>query len=403
MAGQRVRLGVAAVAAAVSVAAATFSVPVHGVANPVVASLKSQQSYVLAGHPDDPVPHWAWIEQRPATDYLVFVSITRNEGTLACVSSEDAEHDTRASDDVVVNSEPNQFVSQLYPATGQPWVAPYRESFSTGPYRYEGPESPVGQPDRGERHPYGFPWTGQGSEGCARAQVATWHWFLDEAHLIDGSGTTMLIDDPWTDDDFQGRHCFKPDAMVRDQWPPRRLREVCAEVWANGESARVFFDLPDVHSHMSEDGTQSYSDLTFGPEAVKEVLEFVRQSRRAWGMPVLPEAGILGVGSYGDGNPCRTGASTVHKPILDLLRWEDLDIGEQAGPLACEDDPYGDGGDVEEISFTSMNPATLVAWNVVDPATGTRLGPLVKNFGWLLPNYVFDGCVAPNCSFWRRT
>jgi hypothetical protein len=395
------RWGIWPIGAAV-VACAALTHPAVGTAPPVTASLKSQQYYVLGAHPDDPIPSWAWVEHRPPTDYLVFVSLTRSEGTLACVTPEDAVAGTTPEDapdaDPIAGSEPNQFASLLYPITGQEWILPYHEMYSTGPYRYEGPDSPVGQEDHGERHPYGFPWEGQGSDACGRAQVATWHWFLDEAHSIDGIGTTMAVDDPWRDDDYRGRHCFVPFAKVQEQLPRRPKREVCAEVWANAESARVFFDLPDVYSGWREDGTQTYTHLTFDEDAVEEVLTFVRRSRATWRMPVLPEAGILGLGGYGDGKTCDAGASPTHKPILDLVRWHDLDIGEQAGPMSCAEDPYAQGA--EHVSYPVMNPATLVAWNLVDPATGTRIGPLVKNFGWLLGSYAFDGCAG--CDFWRR-
>lgn len=46
----------------------------------------------------------------------------------------------------------------------------------SGPYRYQGPNSPGDQPDRRERHPLGFPWEGLHSDGCRRANVASWHW-----------------------------------------------------------------------------------------------------------------------------------------------------------------------------------------------------------------------------------
>ena len=390
-----------AATAAVTTAFVAIGAPARGVPTPVTATLKTHQYYVLSGHPDDPVADWAWLEQRPPTDYVVFASVTGSEGTLACVSAEDAQPGG-TPDDLVGSSEPNQFAALLYGITEQPWPLPVGEVGSTGPYRYEGPNSPVGEPDKGERV-YGYPWEGQGSRACARAQVAAWHWFLDEAHLIDGIGTTMQVDDPWADDDFRGRHCFEPSAKVQAQLPHRRQRQICADVWANAESARVAFDLPDVFS-IVEDGKQSYSDLTFGEEAVAEALAFLRTNRATWGIPVLPEAGILAVGEYG-GSPCNSRASSAHTPVLDVVRWHDLDIGEQAGALAAcgegVEDPYGQGDDVEHVSTIAMNPATLVAWNVVDPATGTRIGPVVKNFGWLLPNYAFDGSVGS--TFWRRT
>ena len=381
-----------AIAVVLATAFATSTVAARGVVPPVVPDEETSQFYVVMAHPDDETIGWSFIEGLPQSSYRVWITMTRGEATDSCLVPEDAEVYAERTPGV------GDFVghfTQLPPETGLDWVT--RLEDSSGAYKYEGPDSPVGDTDEGERHPYGFPWVGQRSEACAKARIASWHWYLDEMHRIDNSSTDMAVgDDPWAAAAYRGRICPDGSGGVRRSTttpPGHTVRGVtCADVWATAEGARIAF----------EHGDQGYLDgefqpSRFSPSDVTKSLQWLRANRAELGLPVLEETGMFNPAFHADGVRCASNGSSDHGQVADALRYVNQHAGPQSGVMACADDPYGDGAEVS--GNVEMNPVTLVRMNLVDPATGRRIGPVPTAYGWLFPGYPFGGCLQ-SCSYW---
>lgn len=353
-------------------------------------SPKSQMHYVLAAHPDDEVPSWPVIASLPSSTYTVFVAFTKGEGTDSCRTAEEAEILMAAPENPTIDflGHWTWVADTALKKAGQEEHTPVLPAEkSTGPYKYEGPNSPVGEPDFGEREPLGFPWVGSGTPECGDARVASWHWFLDDAHHVDGAGTDLAVaDDPRDDDDYRGRRCAKGGGQKIYR---------CAEVWASHTGARVVFNFGDAGI-----GDAGFLEGRFDASHVTAAFQTLRANRAAWEIRVLPESGVFAAPAYIDPVRCRDMGQghPDHKAVQDAVRYMDQGAGVQQGRAACADDPYRDGA---EAFDQELNPATLVAWNLVDPVTSRRLGPLLENWGWLMPGYQFDGCLL-NCHFWRR-
>jgi hypothetical protein len=238
-----------------------------------------------------------------------------------------------------------------------------------GPYKYQGPDSPVGQPDKDERHPYGFPWQGQGSQACKDARVASWLWFQDDMNEIDGAVPSMGIgDDPFADDDYRGQFCSQT---------------LCAHVWTNEEGARVTFDLGD-------------GNLT--TDEVVAAVHDVRANRAAWGIEVLPESGILANVPHADADEayCPADPHPDHVAVQEALYGTDLGAGPQYGKTCALSSRY-----LEYPGPSApMNPVAIIDANYINPLSERRVGPYQVNYGWLFETYSFAGPLDP--TFWRR-
>lgn len=322
--------------------------------------------YSVSAHPDDEFANWGMIENRPDR-YLVSVLITLGEETDSCVAAEDS------------------------PAVGDPGLGngTVVEGFGggealgiVGPYKYQGPGSPVGEPDKGERRPLGNPWQGQGTGACGRARVGSWHWFLDDMSALDSGLSNMAVaDDPELDDDYQGRFC--------------RTGAGCVKVWANADGARVAFDL----------GDRGYPiDLNPDPltaDKVIRAIQVLRSHRKQWGLPALPDGGILAAvpnpGEVETGSDCPTDPHPDHLAVADAL----YEVAQGAGPqfgAACPSDPRYEAA--PGPADAAIDPDTVVQANLIDPVTEERQGPWVVNYGWLYGTYAFAGGVIP--TYWER-
>ena len=371
----------------------TIAIAVLAVANVVSApamadqkdTSKTEQFYIAVAHPDDETTGWSYLEQLPKDTYTVFVLMTRGEATDSCLPPERSHN--RPGGDALAPTDLGTFGMNLFNLE-----TATRED-SSGPYKYEGPDSRVGEPDKGERHPLGNPWVGQRTEACADARIASWHWFLDEQFRIDGIGTDLGVEnDPEVDDDYQGKFC-PPGHQGRGEGQPVEKQIGCAQVWANELGARVVYDL----------GDQGYVDGDFLPtrftsEQVTAALQTTRQSRADWGMPVLPETGVLSTNMYGDGEVCDRFAGSDHDVINQAIRYTDQGLPLRAGVMMaeCPHDQLGQGAEVREIV---QSPTSAVLWSLMNPATGDRLGPALVNYGWLFPDYLFPGCLQ--CNYWE--
>ena len=329
------------------------------------AAPKTKMAYAVSAHPDDELPAWGAIERRPDV-YTVFVILTKGEGTFSCKTLEES----LPNDDEGLGFEDVTMAEGLLGHSGRsPW---------DGAYRYQGPDSPAGQPDKGERHPLGYPWVGRGTQACADARVASWHWFLDGMASIDPTLANMAIaGDPYLDDDYVGETCEEPVG--------------CVEVWANDDGARVVFDFGD-------GGLVDQTDDPLLAHEVTSALQTLRARRGVWGLPELPEAGVIAAVYYYDGsNPvCDYYDHRDHGAVAEALYETDQHAGPQTGP-ACIADPRFVEAPAPAIR---TRPDTLALANLVDPVTERRIGPYVVNYGWLFDTYQFQG--DPYLGYWRR-
>ena len=370
----------------VTVALATvvaFALPAG--AGPLIDRQTPKQStfYIAVAHPDDETTGWSYLEQLPRDTYTIFTLMTRGEATDSCLAPEEAKN--QAGTDVLAPTDMGTFGRNLL---GLPTSTAEN---SSGPYKYEGPDSPVGEPNKQERHPLGNPWVGQRTDACGDARIASWHWFLDEQFRIDGIGTDLaVVNDPEQDDDYKGQFC-PPGHQGNGAGQPIEKQIGCAQVWANDLGARVVYDL----------GDQGYVDgdflpTRFTPEHVTAAFQNTRASRADWGIPTLPEIGVLSPNVYGDGERCSRFAGSDHDVINEAIRYHDQGLPLRAGVMMCREDKLGDDTTVREII---QSPTSAVGWNLMNPATGDRIGPALVNYGWLIPDYVYPGCL--DCFYWE--
>lgn len=317
---------------------------------------RPEMRYAVVAHPDDEFQGaWALIQDSPET-YTVFVTATQGENTRSCMPAGESQP---VGDPGLSNG---TFVEGL---TGEGFDGRGLE----GPYRYQGPNSPVGEPDKGERHPFGNPWQGTGTEACRLARIASWHWFLDDMAAHDASLPDMRIDGhPMRDNDYAGLRC---------------AAELCAHVWANRDGARVAFDLGD-------------GDLT--ASEVRHAVAALRQRRKEWKLPSVREAGVIAAAYHysGDTPGCTWEPHVDHAAVQEALYVESDDgVPHFGGTCAVDDRHLTHPGPAAVI-----DPVTLVRTNLVDPVTEQRIGPYPVNFGWLWDTYSMVG--SPADRFWQR-
>lgn len=378
--------------------AAALAVPATAAAAPVT---KDSTFYFVAAHPDDETVTWQLIDDFQE-HYSIFVTTTHGEGTYGCLTEEESQ---------TYHLQPGAYPNHE-PRDGRPVV---------GPYMYEGPDSPVGEPDRGERKPLGDPWVGWGTEACAKARVAAWHRFLDDASAFDAGfpnfGISARSDgNPWADDNYKGRFCPErdghpsPDHTVHPGADPKGKHRVppawdteigCVEVWANEQGARVAFDLGD--------GGTPYgpSDSPHTKADVVAAIQLLRANRGAWGIEVLPEAGMM---AAAPGCDLEAGqAHNDHETIQDALYEFDFGAGPQYGGV-CDgntnrigtQDPGSDQDRRYLESPGEQQPPDAAQWwllNSFDPVTNKQTGPTQVNYGWLGEGSPYD---FPFRTLWKR-
>lgn len=361
------------------------------------ATAPTEMFYAVVAHPDDEAHSWGFIEKIeseglepdgvPAAfsksgTYTVFVTLTHGEGTTSCWTADDAA------------------VSGSQLGEEGFWVEGFDSGETrTGPYKYQGPDSPVGEPDLSERHPLGDPWQGMDTQACKDARIASWHWFLDDMNELDGSGTDMdIVDDPRLDDDYVGLMC-EPGHQGRGRGRPLSKQVGCADVWANEEGARVAFDLGNCCSRR--DGSIPPSDFT--EEKAVAALTLLRDRRAEWGLPVLPQRGIfaaVGYCTYNDPenpDPTLLGDHPDHVLVSDTIFQNDLGMGTRYGIVY--DCPSDNFLSADERLVIPPDPATLFFMDYVEPVTEKRAGPFNINYGWLFATYYFPGGFS---SYWQQ-
>lgn len=334
---------------------------------------KDSTFYVVMAHSDDETASWQLVDDFQ-DHYTVLVTTTQGEGTWGCLQEEETWDYPQTSETPFPKN-----------SDGTPIV---------GPYMYEGPDSPVGEPDLGERHPLGNPWEGQGSEACKRARIASWHWFLDDMSAVDPGFPNLGIStsasgDPWLDDDYQGEFC-PPGTQGSDEGPDRK-RLGCVDVWADEMGARVAFDFGNGSLEQPQPFTES---------EVVAAIEMLRANRADWGIPVLPEAGIMSAAPSCDFSDDSSTFHDQHETVTNAIYNHDFAIGPQYGAV-CDgntnqsaaflrtQDPneYTRGEDFRYAAHPGyQQPPDAAEWaymNSFDPVTFERTGPAQVNYGWL--------------------
>ena len=321
---------------------------------------KSDMFYFVGAHPDDEINSWSLAAAQDDSTYMVMATLTQGEGTTSCLRAEDAKNGAHATEDLT-------FVEGFEGSVGEP---------ASGPHKYQGPNSHVGEDDMGEREPFGFPWKGQSTKACKDARIASWHWFLDDMFELDGTGTSFEIEDnPWKDDNYLGHLCGED----------RSDKRLCADVWADEHGARVAFDLGNTLAIPNpDDAGWTYAPPLFDSQDVVDVLVSLRAQRAEWGIPELPEIGIGSASGFYDGDVCAKDDNPDHFALQEALSTVDIGAGPQFGPIACEDQRGGGVGLVEVLS-----PKTLLDLQWVDPQTDMRIGPFNVNYGWLFSTYMY--------------
>lgn len=327
---------------------------------------KARVLYVVSAHPDDDFNAWSYLATLPPTDYVVSVTMTGGSTTMACDRIEDSA------------PTPSEYEHLTL-------VEGLDADTRSGPYRYQGKGSPTDPPEPalGERHPYGTPWVGRGTEACRRARLASWHWFLDDMTTLTPTRDSMHIgDDPWASRTFRGVQCPSGGAG-RGGGRPVEASIGCADVWSDESTARVAFRLPEMPGFA--DGTDA-STARFTAEQVTAALQSLRANRAAWGIPLLPEAGVVATTYFSDlADPdCPMYVHPEHEVVNDAIRHHDQGVLPRVGVAACPQDPNLVGA-VPVVR--PVDPALLVAVNLVDPVSERRLGPFVRDLGWQFSTY----------------
>ena len=339
--------------------------------------------YAVVPHPDDELEAWPLIEHAAAESHVVWVTMTRGEQTDSCLTEADATSDAADFEGISM-------------------VEGFVAGSRSGPYKYQGTGSPTSppEPDKGEQRPFGFPWVGRGSEACADARLASWHWFLDEmGSFPDSSVPSMDIGaDPWADDDFRGSFCPRPGRHDgRKRWASKIG---CVDVWADERGARVAFSLPDLPGGFGQHTTPTEAESMTSQDVV-DAIQLLRRNRGAWGISGGAESAIVSSARYGAGYDgrvwpdCSNYPHPDHKAVSDAVRFHDLGIPQRYGVATCAEDPYLVGAEAQVVP---ADPATLVAAQYVDPITEERIGPWAKHYGWLFPTYAFEAMAS---LYWR--
>lgn len=309
-----------------------------------------QLSYVTMAHPDDEFPEWSLVTGSTG-NYKVFIYMTRGEDTGAC-----------------------QTTSQS-------------ASNKAGPYWYQGPSSPVSQPNYGEINPEGTTniWQGRLTDVCVAARIHGTLAFIESKARADASIPSGL--------DYRGTYIFGGNTV--EGLPPRRAdngvyRESrSARVYngSNGMGSVIFFDLGDNDLRRQE---------------VKWAIESVQANKSLLGIPILADANAIApyYNNYSYPN-CKQYTHGDHGEVHGALwNYPNLMGGQPQYGRTCATDP--------DVNRTTNVPNPEYA-NTIAMSGNTRVGPLQTKYGWLVPNYwnptewTCSICVVgQGQSFWRK-
>lgn len=355
MSRSRTKLVTALVVAAVTLSGVvTFASP--------ASAAGSQLSYIVMPHPDDEFQGWSLIGGSSGNN-KVFIYATSGDETSACARQD--------------------------------------QGTGSGPYWYQGPSSPVGQPNYGEVAPLRSPWNndstgGKSKPACVDSRRHSTRQFLAAQAFVDATIPNFSTS-PST-------KCFSGD--TRAGIPPRRkdfgdgtgYTSNCALVYpsSNGYGTLVFFDLGD-------------GDLT--AEEVEWAVLAVKNNKSYVGVQNSPDANAIGgyrnAVQYknldGSVRPCHVYDHTDHKAVhVALYNWSMGGIPVRWG-RTCQDDPdaLASTGRVSDV-------AADLHFRTWEMSGNQRVGAGQQQYGWLWPTFWgtdltgYDKAYAQRQAFWGR-
>ncbi len=301
----------------------------------------TQNSYVAMPHPDDEWESWSLI-YGSTSNYKVFIYMTQGEQSSACLRT--------------------------------------NQTSSAGPYWYQGPSSPVGQPNYGETLPAAPPWStsgGQFSAACKTSRKVSTRQFLNDRASKDSAIPSFSSTE-------SSAICFSGNTLAGV--PPRRddagtlITSNCATYFSstNGYGKLIFFDLGD-------------GDLT--KEEVQWAITKVKSNKSSFGIPTLPDVNAIGAfRNSGVYSGCAVYNHADHVAIHQGLWNYDMDMGRQYG-RTCSTDP-----DVAAGGRTGVIPSAQQSDNIA-MSGNTRVGPLQKIYAWLASTYFDSTFTCTDCLF----
>lgn len=294
--------------------------------SPPAAAAPSAISYVVSAHPDDEWATWGLVKGA-ANNYKVFVFLTQGEETTHCQTAA---------------SQANRPLAER-----------------TGPYSYQGPGSPVGQPNYGEQSP-GSPWGGKNTAECKAGRIAAAIEVMRDRARSDPTLPNVDVD--------SGVKTLTNPATTREGLPPRRndngvdytSRSVRVFSSSNGNGKVLFFDLGD-------------SDVR--PAEVEWAVKAIKANKALLGISssFTDYNGVAAFSNTGAIAGCAEYGHADHRAVHDAFFNYDMDIGRQYG-RTCTTDP--DSGRTTDIG-SSFNQQHFAA------ASGSRTGPFQRRYGWL--------------------
>lgn len=322
----------------------TFSEPLATMNSEPLATTKKQIQYVIIPHPDDETEAWSLIENS-VHNYPIFVLLTKGESTGYCDPS-------------------------------------------LGPRAL--------QANLGEISPSPNPYSGKWTANCEQARINSFNGFLDDMAGIDSA----LSKPPY-------KGAYEGAGNTSANIPPRREDGInnstiftsrTYEVWADGKSARVIFNLGD-------------GDLK--PEEVNWAIQTVRSNRDKH-FPVLPEYAVIGASYYNASHSaCSIYKHGDHRAIHVALWNTDQGVPGPQWTRTCHTDPdvVSTGGRTNQITDSTFQAMFGVSPSPNNPSTNphaVRTGYAHKRYGWLVDQYwpthdpAVHGLFTQKQSFWKK-
>ena len=284
------------------------------------------RQYLVMPHPDDEASVWAHVGHDPRVHHVVLYA-TRGEESSGCRTAAEGG----------------------------------------GPYWFQGPDSPVGEPDHGEVDPLGAgtdTWQGRWSDACREGRIAGTLAFLDAEAQEDPTLPSGFppADQPTAVHELPGR--LPGGAMPGrfDNGVPVPTSEVAVYDAANGRGTVLFFDLGD-------------GDLT-SDEVTWALRSTVAHAERL-GLPDLPDGPALG--AFFNDMPvwdCEAYAHPDHAAVHTALAATDVVDGPRLG-RTCSEDPRVDEAWTDAVALDDFVDLSEVGED------GQRLGSFQRHYGWL--------------------
>lgn len=308
-------------------------------------------SYLVMPHPDDETGVWSLVTG--STDnYKVIIFMTEGEASSACRTA--------------------------------------AEGTGGGPYWYQGPSSPVGQPNYAEINPRGTGanlWAGRWTSTCSTARIESTLSFLEAKAAADSTapGNFPSAGSPSGTFSFSGNTSAGIPPRREDNGNTYTSRTARVYNATNGRGKVIFFNLGD-------------GDLK--KEEVRWAIAAVRANKSALGIPNYGERNALGAFRNNvSGIGCDVYDHPDHASIHTALFTYDMIAGRQHG-RTCSNDPDVDPTRTASIPLQEHYDLRAMSGN-------TAVGIFQRRYGWLAAtnwssNFDADHMFARTQYFWSR-